>query len=117
MLHRRSLSLHLKQKLHAPKTSIRRRIQLSHAPISNCVAPTYTVYRSLCLFTSTLIGTPQVVFDRVDKRGRGIISAGDARAALEYMGRDVTLEACASWLADKGRAGGGGISFVDFTTA
>lgn len=63
----------------------------------------------------------QVVFDRFDKDGRGSISAADARDALEYMGRDVTGEACASWLADKERRsndnGRNGISFVDFTTA
>ncbi|CAN0369914.1 unnamed protein product, partial [Laminaria digitata] len=59
----------------------------------------------------------QVVFDRFDARGTGSISAADARAALEYMGRDVTGEACASWLADKGRRDGGSIPFVDFTMA
>ena len=66
----------------------------------------------------------KVVFDRFDKNGTGSISAADARDALEYMGRDVTGEACAAWLADKERKrgnargeGGGGISFVDFTTA
>lgn len=67
-----------------------------------------------------------MVFDRFDKNGTGAISAADARDALEYMGRDVTGEACAAWLADKerkhggnatGGGGGGGISFVDFTTA
>lgn len=60
-----------------------------------------------------------MVFDRFDKGGMGAISAADARAALEYMGRDVTMEACASWLADKerGQRSGGGINFVDFTTA
>lgn len=60
---------------------------------------------------------PQVVFDRFDTRGSGSISADDARSALEYMGRDVTGEACAAWLADKGKQNGGDISFVDFTTA
>lgn len=61
----------------------------------------------------------QVVFDRFDSGGMGFLSAIDARAALEYMGRDVTTEACASWLADKEREqrSGGGTSFVDFTTA
>ncbi|CAN0161086.1 unnamed protein product, partial [Hapterophycus canaliculatus] len=43
----------------------------------------------------------QVVFDRFDKGGTGSISAADARDALLNMGRDVTGEACASWLADK----------------
>lgn len=61
----------------------------------------------------------QVVFDRFDSGGMGFLSAADARAALEYMGRDVATEACASWLADKEREqrSGGGTSFVDFTTA
>ena len=58
----------------------------------------------------------QVVFDRFDKNGTGSLAATDARDALEYMGRDVTGEACASWLADKERKRGD-ISFVDFTTA
>lgn len=57
-----------------------------------------------------------MVFDRFDKKGTGSLSAADARDALEYMGRDVTGEACASWLADKERKRGG-IPFVDFTTA
>lgn len=60
---------------------------------------------------------PQVVFDSFDTRGTGSISAGNARSALEYMGRDVAGEACAAWLADKGKQNGGDISFVDFTTA
>lgn len=57
-----------------------------------------------------------MVFDRFDKNGTGSLAATDARDALEYMGRDVTGEACASWLADKERKRGD-ISFVDFTTA
>ncbi|CAN0123526.1 unnamed protein product, partial [Scytosiphon promiscuus] len=70
-----------------------------------------------------LVTKLKVVFDRFDNGGTGSISAADARDALEYMGRDVTGEACASWLADKQRtssdSGGNdsGISFVDFTTA
>lgn len=64
-----------------------------------------------------------MVFDRFDKSGEGIISAANARDALLYMGRDVTGEACASWLADReinrddSRGQGGDISFVDFSTA
>lgn len=58
----------------------------------------------------------QVVFDRFDKDGTGCLSAADAREALEYMGRDVNGEGCASWLVDKERKRGD-ISFVDFTTA
>eukprot|EP00903_Cladosiphon_okamuranus_P006154 g6055.t1 len=63
-----------------------------------------------------LITKLKVVFDRFDKNGTGSLSAADARDALEYMGRDVTGEACASWLADKERKRGD-IPFVDFTTA
>ena len=59
----------------------------------------------------------QVVFDRFDKRETGSLSAADTRSALEYMGRDVSGEACASWLADREKQNGGGISFVDFTMA
>lgn len=57
-----------------------------------------------------------MAFDRFDKTGTGSLSAADVREALEYMGRDVNGEACASWLADKERKRGD-ISFVDFTTA
>ena len=57
-----------------------------------------------------------MVFDRFDKNDTGSLSAANARDALEYMGRDVAGEACASWLADKERKRGD-ISFVDFTTA
>ncbi|CAN0096130.1 unnamed protein product, partial [Ectocarpus fasciculatus] len=70
-----------------------------------------------------LVTKLKVVFDRFDKSGEGIISAANARDALLYMGRDVTGEACASWLADRernrddSRGQGGDISFVDFSTA
>lgn len=68
---------------------------------------------SKCL---VLLAHTQVVFDRFDKHGTGSLSAADARDALEYMGRNVGGEACASWLADKERKRGD-ISFVDFITA
>lgn len=58
-----------------------------------------------------------MIFDRFDACGTGSISAAEARAALEYMGRDVSGEACASWLADQGRRDGGCIPFVDFAMA
>ncbi|CAM9994799.1 unnamed protein product, partial [Ectocarpus sp. 13 AM-2016] len=70
-----------------------------------------------------LVTKLKVVFDRFDKSGEGTISAANARDALLYMGRDVTGEACASWLADRERhrgdsgGQGGDISFVDFSTA
>lgn len=58
----------------------------------------------------------QVVFDRFDHAGAGALPVADARAALEYMGRDVNTEACAAWLVDM-RKRGSTITFVDFTTA
>ncbi|CAB1097207.1 unnamed protein product [Ectocarpus sp. CCAP 1310/34] len=70
-----------------------------------------------------LVTKLKVVFDRFDKRGEGTISAANARDALLYMGRDISGEACASWLADRERhrgdsgGQGGDISFVDFCTA
>ncbi|CAM9280710.1 unnamed protein product [Ectocarpus sp. 6 AP-2014] len=70
-----------------------------------------------------LVTKLKVVFDRFDKSGGGTISTANARDALLYMGRDVTGEACASWLADRERNRGdiggqsSGISFVDFSTA